>query len=311
MSVENSHKEKSCILLSSFNGEKYLEEQIESLLLQEDVDPKIIIRDDGSADKTCAIIRKYTETKPERVEKIESTGNVGPTRSFILLLQYAVKSGFDYFFFCDQDDVWKLDKCKRAIERLQGEEKPALYFSEKCIVDSNLKPLGIQDRIMFSDTVWDCFTYSNVSGCTMCLNRSLAEKLIRNDFVEKKYLHDAFLYRLSIVMDATIVYDNCETMLYRQHGNNVVGSIETRRLTDILDKKTVKKRKHYMRDMFRDILRLYPDSILEENKYIVQFVANYDGNWKRKLGLLWNIMNEDCPSTIKGKLAIKIILNIL
>ena len=102
--IENTRR--TCVLLSSYNGEKYLAEQIDSLLHQEGIILNVIIRDDGSTDNTIGIIQKYVEKYPSLINLISSNGNVGVSRSFILLLKYAFSMKFDYYFFCDQDDFW-------------------------------------------------------------------------------------------------------------------------------------------------------------------------------------------------------------
>lgn len=307
--IENTRR--TCVLLSSYNGEKYLAEQIDSLLHQEGIILNVIIRDDGSTDNTIGIIQKYVEKYPSLINLISSNGNVGVSRSFILLLKYAFSMKFDYYFFCDQDDFWKPDKCRRAIERIQHIQGDALYFSRKTIVDSKLDPTGAKDLIEFSGTFWDSFGYSNVSGCTMCFNNTLAEKLVLNDFIEKRYLHDAFLYRMAIAVNAMLVYDDYETIFYRQHSNNVVGAKAKRGIRELTKRNTIKTRKHYIQEMFRDILLLYPAFIPGKNHDIINMIEYYDKVPLIKLRLISTVQHSDCPKDIKKRMIAKTILNIL
>ena len=301
--------EKTCVLLSTYNGEKYLEEQLDSLICQEGTAPTIIIRDDGSSDYTAAILEQYKQKYPDRIELLESTGNLRVAGSFVTLTKYAVGQKYDYYFFCDQDDFWKPDKCRRAVDSIREAGRDALYFSRKSIVDSSLNPIGT-DVVNDHGTFWDCFEHSNASGCTMCFNRALAEKLVMNDFKEKRYIHDAFLYRLAIVIEAVIVYDDYESILYRQHSNNAIGAIGKKKITKLLTKKAMINRTHYMQDLFRDLLDLYPNSIPEKNKKTIQMIAQYKSPYSR-LEFTAKLMLSDCPKKIKRKLAVKAMAGIL
>ena len=122
------------VLMSTYNGEKYLKEQIDSILAQKNVEVTIRVRDDGSTDGTIRILEEYQ--KCGKLNWYSST-NMGPAKSFLDLV-YNAPLKYDYYAFCDQDDYWKEDKLYKAIERLEHfDDKPALYHCELEIVDEN------------------------------------------------------------------------------------------------------------------------------------------------------------------------------
>lgn len=295
---------KICILLSTYNGEKYIQEQMDSLLIQ---NADILVRDDGSTDETLNILNSYQQIYPKRIQIINSQRNLGIANSFITLLSYAVKQGYDYFFFSDQDDVWLPEKCSRAVKKLE-ENSAQLYFSRKKIVDSNLTPLGIEDYIDYHGYFWDCFNYSNISGCTLCIHKSLAEKVILNNFENKRYLHDAFIYRLAIVLDVGIVFDDYESILYRQHSGNIVGAINRKRFRDKLSKDAIKNRKHYMQNIMKDIFDSY--QIPNKNAEIMRLILNYN-TLKKKKEFLRKIITSNASIKLKANLIYKILFDIL
>ena len=109
---------KIFILLSTYNGEKYLKEQLDSLFSQNYKDFKLIVRDDGSTDKTKEILNSYD------IELLSSCENLGVKKSFETLLKYAYEnSDAEYFMFCDQDDVWNNDKIEKTLEEMKRLEK--------------------------------------------------------------------------------------------------------------------------------------------------------------------------------------------
>ncbi|MDE5763716.1 MAG: glycosyltransferase [Ruminococcus sp.] len=149
--------EKVCVLLSTYNGEKYLDEQIRSLISQKNVDMTILVRDDGSTDGTQSMLYSWAE-KDSRIKFLEQDFgcNFRVAKSFTYLLNQADKMFPDirYFSFCDQDDEWLDMKCCRAVKHLaKYNEKPALYYLRKKLIDGNLNPLDREDviRIVFMD----------------------------------------------------------------------------------------------------------------------------------------------------------------
>ena len=114
-----------CVMMSTYNGERYLEEQVLSILNQKGIETYLIIRDDGSTDNTCRILDKLCLLNTDRI-KVYKGKNIGYNKSFLKLLGYA--EGYDYYAYADQDDYWLPDKCLRAINILSNKVlKTTLY----------------------------------------------------------------------------------------------------------------------------------------------------------------------------------------
>src|SRR5690242_5828721 len=131
--------ESVVILLSSYNGERFLREQLDSLLQQTHGNTRILVRDDGSTDGTRAILDAYAG----RHGNIQGAygDNLGHVRSFFWLLDHAPADAA-YLCFSDQDDVWEADKVARGVRALDGIDQPAMVFTNVHIVDASLRPLG-------------------------------------------------------------------------------------------------------------------------------------------------------------------------
>ena len=133
-------EEKVQILMSTYNGKKYLKEQMDSLLSQTYKNIEILVRDDGSSDGTGEILETYQ--KQHSNVRVYLQENIGLVDSFFWLLE---QSDAGYVAFCDQDDIWKPEKIERAVEKLEQVKGPALYCGNKMLVDADLKELGLSD----------------------------------------------------------------------------------------------------------------------------------------------------------------------
>lgn len=127
------------VLMSSYNGERYIREQIDSILHQQEVNIKLFVRDDGSTDGTLQILQEYQEAG---LLNFYTGKNLKPARSFMQLLKDAPQA--DYYAFSDQDDYWKPTKLNQAIKRLKlSTNTPALYFCQTQLADKDLKLLSL------------------------------------------------------------------------------------------------------------------------------------------------------------------------
>lgn len=213
------------VLLSTYNGQRYLNKQLNSLLTQSIINNmRIIVRDDGSTDgQTLSILRQY---KNEGLIDLWERKNVGVIKSFFDLLLHAPDA--DYYAFCDQDDFWLPLRLEKAVEKLESHSEPSLYCSRKIIVDQNLKKLPRNDVVPLFGPL-DALMKRNVaSGCTMVFNQTLRNLCLKftpseDDF--QNLYHDTWLFILAR-FTGTIIYDNNSYILYRQHDHNVVGAIE-------------------------------------------------------------------------------------
>ncbi len=205
------------ILMSTYNGERFLQEQIDSLLAQSWENLEILIRDDGSKDSTPEILKEYEKTYPNIRIYLEE--NLGVTQSFFQLLK---KSDADYVAYCDQDDIWMEQKIETAITKLAPVYGPALYCSNKILTDSAGIPLKKQGHRRlapgFGNAVVECIC----TGCTAVMNRQLTE-IIKKRLPEHAILHDWWSYLVAAYV-GTVLFDEHAYIKYRQHGANVVGA---------------------------------------------------------------------------------------
>ena len=203
------------VLMSTYNGEKYLIEQVDSILAQKGVEVYILVRDDGSKDNTVNILREY-----KNVEVIQAE-NVGVCKSFFELID---KSGeYDYYAFADQDDVWDSDKLSVAIKTLEkNSEIPAVYASNTRLVDANLSFIRNEEDNP-KTTLGSAFIKNYCTGCTMVFNHCLINYL-RIKKPEYAPMHDWWVNLVCLAVGGVSYYDTSAHMNYRQHGRNVLGA---------------------------------------------------------------------------------------
>lgn len=212
---------KIAVLMSSFNGARYIAQQIESVLGQiVDGQVDLWVRDDGSTDNTWDILEQYAQAGKLRCYTGE---NLKPAKSFLDLIKHC--PGYDYYAFCDQDDRWDSDKLQQGIQKIADDKGPAMSFANARLVDAELKTLNrnVYNRIPHSD-FYSVTCGGGILGCTVIFNRALAELLQTYGDPEKLIMHDSYAAILCTLFDGRIVFDPAPHMDYRQHGNNAVGS---------------------------------------------------------------------------------------
>lgn len=211
---------KIAVLLSSFNGSKFISEQIDSILKQKGVDVTLFVRDDGSTDDTLDILTRYENEGKIILFREE---NIGPAKSFFSLLSKV--SEFDWYAFSDQDDVWDEDKLISAIKILQYQDstKPCLYHSNLDIVDEKLMFYRYSHSIIRNiDNKYCSLWLNEATGCTIVINY-IARSLIISHVPKYTIMHDAWIYMVCKIF-GIVVYDKTSHIKYRQHGTNVVGT---------------------------------------------------------------------------------------
>lgn len=213
------------VLLSAYNGEKYIEEQIESLLSQLGIEVKILCRDDGSRDRTIEIINNFVLNHPSKIELIKGA-NVGFAMSFSELIKIGLERYPDikYFAFSDQDDVWREDKLSRALSYFKDlpQNVPISYCSATEQVDAHLNSFGSVRHYETEKLTKDNALIQNpATGCTMVFNRRAAE-LYAENMPEKVIYHDFHMYQICKFLGISI-YDTESRILYRQHSSNQIG----------------------------------------------------------------------------------------
>jgi glycosyltransferase involved in cell wall biosynthesis len=219
------------VLLATYNGERFLREQIDSILAQDDQSLRVLARDDGSSDGTLDILNEYAGRFPDRFRIISNGRGTGSAKhNFLLLMR---ESTARYICFSDQDDVWQPDKVRKTMQAMGelesqwGEITPLLVFTDLRVVDEQLNTL--------SQSYWDLekikpdrisrlpalLGRNVVTGCTAMLNRSLLE--ISLQMPSEASMHDCWVGLLASALGkAKHIHE--QTVLYRQHGRNVIGA---------------------------------------------------------------------------------------
>lgn len=214
------------MLLSTYNGAPFIAEQVDSILAQSDVDVRLLIRDDGSADATPAILARYTETDP-RVELIRGP-NRGVVASFFELLR-ASGPEFDLTCFADQDDWWMPGKTARAAAALARvpAETPAGYCARVALADAALNRLGAGPRWPRPPCFGNALVENIAIGCTLAINEAARTLLLAPGEVPAARMHDWLAYQV-ITACGRMIFDPEVVMLYRQHGANQIGAAGSR-----------------------------------------------------------------------------------
>ena len=251
--------EKVTVLLSTYNGEKYLTEQLESLIAQQGVEVELLVRDDCSQDTTTAILDAWQN---KGLLSWYKTANLGPGKSFMELLQTA-KAG-SYYAFCDQDDVWMPEKLRVTMDKMKEVElanpgKPVIIHTDMHVVDEDLnivhdsfwRSSGLRPDIL--RTFPFLCICNSVNGCTIVMNDT-ARKLILEKYVEHDVIiHDVISALTVAYHDGVIDYVNAPTVLYRQHSSNVVGAISYSKWS------AIKNRFSNIGSVIRKNIRLFKD----------------------------------------------------
>ncbi len=219
------------VLLATYNGARFLREQLDSILAQDYGNIRVLARDDGSSDETVEILSLYAQRFPGRVRVMPASPPTGSSKKNFQLLMKA--STADYVCFADQDDVWlpnKVSRTKQAMDQLEsrwGTKVPLLVFTDLQVVDEQLNLLYQSfwrymnidpDRM---DRLPELMVQSVVTGCTAMLNRPLLELSLR--MPAGAFMHDRWIGLLASFLGKSSMV-RAQTVLYRQHQHNVLGT---------------------------------------------------------------------------------------
>ena len=219
--------EKIDILLPTYNGEKYLKEQIDSILNQTYKNIRLIISDDCSKDTTTQILREY-EQKDSRIEIYLQQENLGVVKNIEFLLQ---KVENPFYMLADQDDVWLQEKVEKTLEK-QKQENADLVFGDLEIVDQELKTMfpSFGDFMLLNRKIHKYinsnklnYLYNCVTGCTLLAKKETIQYILPLPQKSKYVIHDYWI-GLMISLNGKVSYINEKYIKYRQHGNNQVGT---------------------------------------------------------------------------------------
>jgi glycosyltransferase involved in cell wall biosynthesis len=272
------------ILLPTYNGEKYIAEQIESLLGQSFRDFKLYIRDDRSTDGTYAIISGYAAKHPDRIIASQNEKNSGGAKLNFLEMIISIKD--DYVLPCDQDDVWLPDKIERSLKKIKEMEQehgistPLLVHTDLKVTDENLNIIHPSYRKMANigykfNSLNNLVTMNIPTGSTIMYNRALAD-LIHSQ-PEYMVMHDWWLSLTAAAFGKIGPIDK-QTVLYRQHGDNDIGAKKARSAKYIkyvlthIDIMAGKLNNSYKQA--ESFLEIYKDKLTDEQRKLLTAHAN-------------------------------------
>jgi glycosyltransferase involved in cell wall biosynthesis len=253
------------ILLATYNGEKYLNQQIDSIITQTYKDWQLLIRDDFSTDNTVNIIKNYTCKYPDKIRLIEDNkGHLGLAQNFGALLELALS---EYIMFCDQDDIWLPNKIELTLNTMKAAGQtwpntPLLVHTDLKVVDEMLKPIAESfwklHRISpESDCQLKKIIYRNiVTGCTMMINKKAKE--ISMPFPPEARIHDWWI-ALNVVKYGKIIHIAMPTVLYRQHIANLIGAKKSLKEDMLLLPQKFIRAKRFLLSDYRMAKKIAPD----------------------------------------------------
>ena len=228
------------ILLACKDGEAFIGEQIKSIILQTEDQWELFIHDDGSTDQTVSICKQYAQEYPNKIHVIGGAKTGSASANFFFLLS-SVRA--PYYMFCDQDDYWKKDKIAHTLCRMKEADEPdtpVLVFSDLEVVDEQLKAIDASmnhrqglnpERTAFAELmIQNCIT-----GCTVMINETLAELMRKPCDTGNVIMHDWWAGLIASYF-GKVLYLPEATILYRQHGENSLGSYKATSISFIKSK---------------------------------------------------------------------------
>ena len=286
-------KDQVHIVLATYNGEKYIGEQMDSLLAQSYENLSIEVCDDGSTDGTVAVIEEYM-SRDARVSLHRNTENLGYVKNFLAGMK---RSQAPYVMFCDQDDIWNRDKVEISLKTMKRAEeempnKPVLVFTDAMNFDSTTgEELGLFHETSHLDVkkvdTAHLFMENKCIGCTMLMNRAVLPYLI--ELPDKIRVHDWWI-ALICSHFGMIRYVPQATLRYRQHEGNQIGGISysgyvKKRLANIREKRQVLVQTYGQGAAF---LRLFGERMDEKQRFVAEQFAGMEkaGFWGRRYRML-------------------------
>lgn len=280
------------ICMATYNGERYLEQQLESLCRQTCQDFLLFVHDDGSTDNTGDILKAWERSdKLNMVVLDDGLCFHASSKNFVHLLSQAEKrwGEFPYYMFCDQDDIWKDDKIAVTLKRMKKAEKkykqPILVHTDLEVVDSDLH--SIAPSYLKYRSINPCIKklnrlliQNNVTGCTMMWNQKLNQVLNWKNV--KPAMHDWWITLIASLFGQIVFLDRT-TILYRQHEDNVVGATKVKSISFVIHRlsnlQCVRMKFRQAVQQAGDLLKIYgPTCDKEEKMLLRQFSRLYDVN---------------------------------
>jgi rhamnosyltransferase len=290
------------VMMATYNGEKYLCEQIESILSQKDVNVTLRISDDCSMDNTMELLRKYADNNSNMIVT-QNTKNLGVALNFMQMVYEVDYKAYDYYAFSDQDDVWLPEKMLIAIRKIKNKEQdpshkelkdygiPVLYCSDLVDVDADLtNPRRELAKIRLSLTKRGNPLVRNwFSGCTMVFNQELAHLANYYKLNNFPRIHDVWMFLVAFYCANVIVDMHHALILRRITGDNIAGELNTSydiRRASIRHLK--KPPTHNICRCAKQLFDGYKEFIDDKDKQLISAIANYAASPRIRLQLFFS-----------------------
>ena len=291
--IENK---KIDILMATYNGQKYLVEQLDSIINQTYHNWNLLIRDDNSTDKTLEIIQNYHK-KDKRIKILkDNKGNLGIVRNFEELLK---SSESEFIMFSDQDDIWvenKLDMYLKMIEKIKN--KGFMIHSDAILFDKNksniLKDTFISKKAINKGLENVFFNYF-VQGATILISKEIKNFIL--PFPKEVYLHDRYIHLISELFFERI-FVNKALIYYRQHGDNQIGAKNT--IRELLSKRYFDERD---RQLIKIIYNKYGRLLTEDKKKLIEEYFKITDIEKNRFNRFLNLKKSKISIPLKKQIS--------
>ncbi len=290
------------VVMATYNGEKYVSEQVNSVLQNQNCEVFLHIFDDCSSDNTVTLLKELKQKYPRHLTVYQNEHNLGLTKNFLFGIRKVMEQNHEaqYFMCCDQDDVWNQDKIAKTLKRMKqmehrfGSDRPLLVFTDAIVTDEHLNEIDSsfyksQHLQVHKTDLAHLLMENKCIGCTVMINRSFEPYLL--ELPEHARFHDWWLALIASTF-GNISFLPRQTMQYRQHAKNVVGGTHFKdyllnrvkaignQQKSLLDNKKQAEEFHHI---FEDVLSIHKKRVIE------QFIQVYQKNWfKQRYILLKN-----------------------
>ena len=270
------------VLLSTYNGEKYLEEQLLSIMGQEGVCVSLLVRDDGSTDTTCDILEQWQSKGLLEWYKGE---NRGFAKSFLDLIQNS--NDYDYYAFCDQDDIWLPNKLSSAVGHLEHLQKSVKLYCSNTYYYKNGENFGLIRKDTPKYNIYTSLVQNIAIGCTIVFNKALKEVMVKR-MPDYLIAHDYWAYQTAMIF-GEVYYDPESYILYRQHDNNQIGA-----KVSVCEKWRRRVHSFFSKGQYgislqaQELLRCYSDILSINNRDIISRIAYYKDSLRLRIQLVFD-----------------------
>ena len=280
---------KILVIMSAYNGEKYLKEQIDSILNQNGVDVTLLVRDDGSSDRTPEILKEY-ESKEKRVRCIYGE-NLGFRRSFYDTLT-GCGDTYDYYAFSDQDDVWNDNKLLNAVRAIENQDnKVALYTTGLHVVDENLNFMYDNTFKNIRISYGSALSRQRLAGCTMVFTKELTDYCKKFRITEEMgntISHDAAVYYICLLVGGKVIFTPESDINFRRHQSTVTehGKGFGKRVGSVLNIFSKNSQRRFLQNKY--LYEVFEKDICGEVRPLAEKILTYKDSFGKTLSFAFD-----------------------